>query len=107
MFLLNQKYYLPLCEALAKENEDDKLKMWAYSRIDTVKRPEILKKLEKLELNGFVLGIESGKKDIRLEVSKGKFEDVDVEKIVKQVEDADINVLANYIYFTWRQQTIN
>lgn len=98
MFLLNQKYYLPLCEALAKENEDDKLKMWAYSRIDTVKRPEILKKVRKAGIKWLCLGIESGKKDIRLEVSKGKFEDVDVEKIVKQVEDADINVLANYIY---------
>ena len=41
------------------------------------------------------LGIESGRKDIRLEVSKGKFEDVDVEKIVKQVEQSDINVMAN------------
>ena len=98
MFLLNPKYYIPLCEALAEYNKEDKLKMWAYSRIDTVKRPEILDKVRKAGIKWLCLGIESGRKDIRLEVSKGKFEDVDVTKIVKQVEASDINVLANYIY---------
>ncbi len=98
MFLLNPKYYIPLCEALAEYNKGDKLKMWAYSRIDTVKRPEILDKVRKAGIKWLCLGIESGRKDIRLEVSKGKFEDVDVTKIVKQVEASDINVLANYIY---------
>ena len=98
MFLLNQKFYLPLCEMLAERNKDDKNKMWAYSRIDTVKNPEILAKVRKAGIKWLCLGIESGRKDIRLEVSKGKFEDVDVEKIVGQVEKSDINVMANYIY---------
>ena len=44
------------------------------------------------------LGIESGDKAIRLEVSKCKFEDVDVKKVISKVHDADINVMANYIY---------
>ena len=98
MFLLNPKYYLPLCEKLKERNKDDKLIMWAYSRIDTVKNPEILKKVREAGIRWLCLGIESGNKNIRLEVSKGKFEDVDVTKIIKQVHDADINVIANYIY---------
>lgn len=98
MFLLNQKYYLPLCKMLAERNSDDKNKMWAYSRIDTVKRPEVLDIVRKAGIKWLCLGIESGRKDIRLEVSKGKFEDVDVEKIVHQIEDCDINVMGNYIY---------
>ena len=98
MFLLNPKYYLPLCEMLAERNKDDSLKMWVYSRIDTVKRTEVLTKVRKAGIKWLCLGIESGRKDIRLEVSKGKFEDVDVEKVVKQIEASDINVLANYIY---------
>jgi anaerobic magnesium-protoporphyrin IX monomethyl ester cyclase len=98
MFLLNPKYYVPLCEQLALRNKNDDLMMWAYSRIDTVKRPEILEKVRKAGIKWLCLGIESGSKSIRLEVSKGKFEDVDVEKIVKQIEEADIQVLANYIY---------
>lgn len=98
MFLLNQKFYLPLCEMLAERNKDDRNKMWAYSRIDTVKNPEILSKVRKAGIKWLCLGIESGRKDIRLEVSKGKFEDVDVEKIVNQVEKSNISVMANYIY---------
>ena len=98
MFLLNPKYYLPLCEKLKERNKDDKLIMWAYSRIDTVKRPEILKKVREAGIKWLCLGIESGNKNIRLEVSKGKFEDVDVTKIIEQVHESDINVIANYIF---------
>lgn len=98
MFLLNPKFYIPLCELLSKRNKNDDLKMWAYSRIDTVKRPEILDKVRKAGIKWLCLGIESGSRNIRLEVSKGKFEDVDVESVVKQIEDAGIEVLANYIY---------
>ena len=98
MFLLNKKYYLPIIENLIKINKYDELMIWAYSRIDTVPNPEILKKLRNAGFRWLCLGIESGSKKIRLEVSKGKFEDVTVEKIVKQIEDANINVLSNYIY---------
>lgn len=98
MFLLNPKYYIPLCEMLKKRNRNDELKMWAYSRIDTVRRSEVLKLVREAGIKWLCLGIESGDKKIRLEVSKGKFEDVDVEKIIKQVHEADINVMANYIY---------
>ncbi len=98
MFLLNPKYYKPLCEQLKKLNKDDELRMWAYSRIDTVKRPEILRLVRSAGIKWLCLGIESGNKDIRLEVSKGKFEDVDVRKIVKQIHEADIEIMANYIF---------
>ena len=98
MFLLNPKYYIPLCEKLAERNKDDSLRIWSYSRVDTVKRPEILNLVRKAGIKWLALGIESGDKSIRLEVSKGKFEDVDVKKVISKVHDADINVMANYIY---------
>ena len=98
MFLLNPKYYVPLCEELAKRNKNDDLRMWSYSRIDTVKRPEILKLVRKAGIKWLCLGIESGEKSVRLEVAKGKFEDVDVREVIKKVHAADINVMANYIF---------
>ena len=98
MFLLNPKYYVPLCKYLTERNHKDNLRMWAYSRIDTVRRDDILNMVRKAGIKWLCLGIESGDKKVRLEVSKGKFEDVDVEKVVNQVHDADINVMANYIY---------
>ena len=98
MFLLNPKYYIPLCEKLAERNKDDSLRIWSYSRIDTVKRPEILELVRKAGIKWLALGIESGDKAVRLEVDKGKFEDVDVQKVIDRVHQADINVMANYIF---------
>ena len=98
MFLLNPKYYVPLCEKLAERNKDDSLRIWSYSRIDTVKRPEILSLVRKAGIKWLALGIESGDKSVRLEVAKGKFEDVDVKKVIERVHAADINVMANYIF---------
>jgi len=98
MFLLNSKYYLPLCELLEKRNKNDELILWAYSRVDTVKRPEILKKIRKAGLKWLALGIENADKSIRLETSKGKFDEVDIKKVVSQIHNSGINVMANYIY---------
>ena len=98
MFLLNKKYYLPILESLIKLNQNDDLRLWAYARIDTVPNPEILKKVRKAGIKWLCLGIESGSKKIRLEVSKGRFEDVKVEEVVKQIENADINIMGNYIF---------
>tara|TARA_B100001123_G_C15338212_1_gene1033683 strand:- start:507 stop:2066 length:1560 start_codon:yes stop_codon:yes gene_type:complete len=98
MFLLNPKYYVPLCEKLASRNKNDQLRMWSYSRIDTVKRPEILKLVRKAGIKWLCLGIESGDKKVRLEVAKGKFEDVDVKEVIKKIHEADIDVMANYIF---------
>ena len=98
MFLLNPKYYVPLCKKLDERNKDDKLRMWSYSRIDTVKRPDILKLVRKAGIKWLAVGIESGDKSIRLEVAKGKFEDVDVKEVIKKIHEADINVMGNYIF---------
>jgi radical SAM superfamily enzyme YgiQ (UPF0313 family) len=98
MFLLNPKYYTPLCKELAVRNKNDELRIWAYSRIDTVKNPEVLNLVRSAGVKWLCLGIESGDKQIRLEVSKGKFEEVDVKKVIKQIHDSGIEVMANYIF---------
>lgn len=98
LFLFNKKYYKPLCETLSKRPYVDKLTMWAYSRIDTVRDPELLSLVRSAGIKWLALGIESGDKTVRLEVSKGKFEDVDIKRVVDQVHKADINVMANYIF---------
>jgi radical SAM superfamily enzyme YgiQ (UPF0313 family) len=98
LFLLNRKYYVPLCEMLRDRGYGDKLRMWAYSRVDTVKRPELLKLVRSAGIKWLALGIESGDKNVRLEVSKGKFEDVDINQVIEQVHAADIEVMANYIF---------
>jgi radical SAM superfamily enzyme YgiQ (UPF0313 family) len=98
MFLLNKKYYEPLCKLLDKSGIGKELRLWAYSRVDTIRDPDLLKLLRRAGIKWLALGIESSDKKVRLEVTKGKFEDVDILKVVKQIEDADINIMANYIF---------
>lgn len=98
MFLLNPKYYIPFCEGIIERGYGEKLRMWAYSRIDTVRRPNILNLLKQAGIKWLALGIESGDRKVRLEVSKGKFEDVDIESVVRQIEESGINVAGNFIF---------
>ena len=98
MFLLNPKYYMPLCKKLIERGYGDKLRMWAYSRVDTIKNQEILDLIKRAGIKWLCLGIESGEKKIRTEVSKGKFEDIDIKGIVTKVHKAGIKVMANYIF---------
>jgi radical SAM superfamily enzyme YgiQ (UPF0313 family) len=97
MFLLNRKYYVPLCQLLKERGYGKFLNMWAYSRIDTVKDPKNLKLVREAGIRWLCLGIESGDRNVRLEASKGKFEDVDVSHVVDAIHKADIDVLANYM----------
>jgi radical SAM superfamily enzyme YgiQ (UPF0313 family) len=98
MFLLNKKYYGPLCEMLRDRGYGKDLQMWAYSRIDTVRNPELLNLVRSAGIKWLALGIESADKSVRLEVSKGKFEEVDIRRVINQVHNADIEVMANYIF---------
>lgn len=97
MFLLYKKHYVPLCEMLQVKDYAKELRMWAYSRVDTVTNPEFLKLVRAAGIRWLALGIESAKRDTRLEVSKGKFLDVDIRKVVEQIHDANIEVMANFI----------
>ena len=60
--------------------------MWVYSRIDTIKKPNILETVRKAGIKWLCLGIESGDKKIRLQVAKGKFEEVDVKEVIEKVK---------------------
>ena len=97
MFLLNKKYYVPLCNLLIERGYGDILNMWAYSRIDTAKKPENLALIRKAGIKWLCLGIESADRNVRFEVTKGKFKDVDITEVVQKVHDADIEIMANYL----------
>ena len=70
LFLFHKKYYEPLCRALKEKPYSDKLQMWAYSRIDTIRDPELLALVRSAGIRWLALGIESGSHKVRLEVSK-------------------------------------
>jgi anaerobic magnesium-protoporphyrin IX monomethyl ester cyclase len=97
MFLLNRKYYTALCKLLIERGYGEILSMWAYSRIDTATKPKMLELVRKAGVKWLCLGIESADQKVRLEVTKGKFKDIDIRDVVQGVHDADIEIMANYL----------
>ena len=98
MFLLNPKYYMPLLKLLSERPYASETRMWAYSRIDTIRKLEVLKLVRKAGIRWLALGIENANRNIRLKSSKGKFKDVDIVDIVKTIHDEDIGIIANYMF---------
>lgn len=95
MFVMNKNHFLKLCNMISERGYN--FNIWAYSRIDTVK-PEFLDALKKAGVNWLALGIESGSKFVRDGVSKGRFDGHDIKGIVRQIKEAGIHVIGNYIF---------
>ena len=95
LFVLNANQFMRICELIIERGYD--FNIWCYSRIDTVKE-RFLETLKKAGVNWLALGIESGNTRVRKDVTKGRFEDVDIRDIVRKIRDHDINVIGNYIF---------
>ena len=99
MFLLNPNHYIPICEELAKKDYSDKLLLWSYSRVDTIAgNPTILQLLRKAGFRWLALGIESGDRNIRVDISKGKFGNSDIKNTITSIHNVGIEVMGNYIF---------
>jgi anaerobic magnesium-protoporphyrin IX monomethyl ester cyclase len=98
MFVLNPKQVIGLCDEIIKLGYGDKLNFWAYARIDTLEDDEMLKKMQKAGIRWLGLGIESSSKHVRDGVIKGRFDNYDIEGIVKKVRSMGFYVGANYIF---------
>lgn len=95
MFFLNRKYYKPVLQQAIEQEFG--FNMWAYSRVDTV-RQDALELFKQAGVNWLALGIEAGNQSVRQEVSKGSFQEVNIRDVCKTVNDADINIISNYIF---------
>ena len=110
MWVLKPKHFMTLCDLLIER--DYGFNIWAYTRIDTVK-PQYLAKLKAAGVNWLAIGIEAGNQEIRREITKGKFEDINIREVTKMIQDAGINVCANYIVglghdtYETMQETLN
>lgn len=95
LFVLNPAHFMRLSELIIERGY--KFNIWCYSRVDTVKE-KYLETLKKAGVNWLALGIESGNTRVRKDVTKGKFEDVDIRDVVRKIREHGINVIANYIF---------
>ncbi|MCB9747386.1 MAG: radical SAM protein [Candidatus Omnitrophica bacterium] len=95
LFVLNANHFMKLCDLIIERGYQ--FNIWCYSRIDTVKE-KYLETLKKAGVNYLALGIESGNTKVRKDVTKGRFEEVDIRDIVRKIREHGINVAANYIF---------
>jgi len=94
MFVLKPRHVLGICDRIIERGYD--LNIWAYTRVDTIKEG-MLPKLKAAGFNWLAIGIEAGDGRVRADVDKG-FDQEDVFRVVGEIRDSGINVIANYIF---------
>jgi radical SAM superfamily enzyme YgiQ (UPF0313 family) len=110
MFVYRPKHFMKLCELIIERGLD--FNIWAYSRVDTAK-PQYLETLRKAGVRHLALGIESANQDVRQEIDKGRFKEVNIREVVQAIDDHDIGVGGNFIVglptdtYASMQQTMN
>lgn len=61
-------------------------------------KPQYLAELKAAGVNWLALGIESKSKFVRDGVAKGRFQDADIFRVVREIKEAGIHVIGNYIF---------
>ncbi len=100
LFVLNRGHFREICHRLTRSGIAKELNIWAYSRTDTV-REDDLPFLRAAGIRWLALGIESGNAAVRAGANKalrGDDNNAKIIEIVRQIQDADINVIGNYIF---------
>ena len=98
MFCLNRKHVLTICEGLIDLGLGDRLNMWAYARVDTVKDEQMLDRMRRAGFRWLGIGIESASAHVRDGVEKGRFGNAEIVAAVRRVEAHGLHVAANYIF---------
>lgn len=96
MFVLNQRHYTAIANGLIASGISDKLNIWSYARVDTIK-PGTLSLLRKAGIQWLALGIESGSTYVRDGANK-KLRTEDIVGTVKALQQADISVIGNFMF---------
>lgn len=94
MFVLHESHYMKIVDLIIEKKLD--LNIWAYARVDTVKK-ETLAKMKEAGFTWLGLGIESASSFVRDGQHK-KIRIADIKQVVKTVQDSGIHVGANYIF---------
>jgi len=97
LFVLKKSHYMEIIDLLLEKNLD--LNIWTYARVDTINNVNELDldKMRRAGINWFALGIESASMAVRDGISK-RMKIIDIEKIVRMVQNAGIRVIGNYIF---------
>jgi radical SAM superfamily enzyme YgiQ (UPF0313 family) len=94
MFVYKPKHFMTLCNLIVERGLD--FNIWAYSRVDTAK-PKYLETLRSAGVRHLALGIESANQNVRQEIDKGRFKEINIREVVSEIVKNDIGVGGNFI----------
>lgn len=84
-----------LCDLIIRR--DYGLNMWAYCRVETVKTPELTRKMKKAGVNWVAYGIEAADDKVRDAVDKGSSQAA-IDRAIELTRQAGINIVGNFIF---------
>ena len=94
-FTLNKERTIAVCDEIIKKQFN--VSIWAYARADTLDK-DLIEKLYKANIKWLGIGIESGNRHIRSNVSKGQYDVNKIKETLKMCNDAGISVCDNYMF---------
>ena len=97
MFVLNRAHVLGICGEIIGRGLGDKLNMWAYARVDTIKDDGLLEKIRAAGIKWIALGIESASDFVRDGVDKADYGPADIYRACERLRTHGINLIANFI----------
>ncbi len=95
IFALKKDRVEEFCDRMIALKAD--LNFWVYGRIDTVQEDQ-LAKMKKAGINWIAYGIEAGSKKVRDGVSKGRFDQEKIIRMVEKTHAAGIEIVSNFIF---------
>ncbi len=95
MFVLTPRHVGGICDLIIARGYD--LNIWAYARVDTLAREDMLEKLHSAGFTWLAFGVESASERVRDGVQKGYRQD-HIRRTLDRVRKAGINVIGNYIF---------
>lgn len=98
MFVLNKNHVGNICNEIIRRNLGDKLNMWCYARIDTLKDEGLMEKMRAAGIRWCGVGIESMSEHVRDGVDKNDFTVEDIFKACDKLRRQDICLAANFMF---------
>lgn len=95
VFTIRPELVEKLCDLIIARDYD--LNFWAYCRVETIKTPELLRKMKKAGVNWIAYGIEAADDKVRDAVDKGSSQTV-IDRAIDLTREAGINIVGNFIF---------
>jgi anaerobic magnesium-protoporphyrin IX monomethyl ester cyclase len=97
MFFLNKKYYEPILKANKERGYGERIRSWAYARVDTI-NPRFLQTFREGGVKWLACGFEAANTNVRREIYKGKFQETNIRDVVKEARGHGLWIGGNWIF---------